>query len=173
MTICVLKFQTYFQTTIRRGLLHVCCHPHHTNGDFCLNHAINIVNIVPFPNHLALCMQDSSYLISIKSSKSDEIRLQEKFQSAWDSIIRGWKNTGISVIFAEVSVIFWEKVPDKQKAPGNPVARIQLLLRLGWNVVENWCYVKYWKELLSLLLPKVLVSAAHCFNENWEDNSWC
>ena len=38
---------------------------------------------------------------------------------------------------------------------------------------ELLCYGKYWKELLSLLLCKVLVSAAHCFNENWEDNSWC
>ena len=76
MTICVLRFQTYFQTTIRRGLLHVCCHPHHTNGDFCFNHAINIVNTVPFPNHLALYMQVSSYLISNESNKSNEIRPQ-------------------------------------------------------------------------------------------------
>ena len=88
--LCVLRFQTYFQTTIRRGLLHVCCHPHHTNGDFCFNHAINIVNTVPFPNHLALYMQVSSYLISIERSKSDEIRPQEKFQSAWDPIICAW-----------------------------------------------------------------------------------
>ena len=50
----------------------------------CLNHAINIVNTVPFPNHLALYMQVSSQLISIESSKSNEIRPQSSKYLGFD-----------------------------------------------------------------------------------------
>ena len=81
---------------------------------------------------------------------------------------------GISVIFCQSFHHFLRKSTWQTKSAWEPSCQDPTLPETWMKCCrELLCYGKYWKELLSLLLCKVLVSAAHCFNENWEDNSWC